>query len=229
MLGAERRLMIMSDKEKSPDDTISFETPQDDPLQSSSTWIRTDVSGHFPPQEHPSTKNKNKRPLWRLVIAVVVLLVAVSAIGKLLAPEPDQITTQAPVTTSEPADDTSQSTSINAIEDFDWESLVGEKLSNAYSIMDYNGIDHESMSINIVTDDGKHVVANANWTVESVERKGDAILFHVRHDVTEDGRTPLALPDNTDGIQHSVESGLSHAKKFADTATDTIEDYANGQ
>lgn len=121
-----------------------------------------------------------------------------------------------------------QATSLN---DFDWQSLVGEKLSNAYSVMKYNGIDRDDVAISLVTNDGTRVVAGANWTVESVERKGDALLFHLHHDVTEDGKPPLAIPDGitTDDVGEAATNGLTHLQEGIETATDKLEEFASGQ
>lgn len=67
---------------------------------------------------------------------------------------------------------------------FDWDSLKGQKLSNAYELMRYDRLDPSEFDISIITNTGGRVLLASNWTVDSVKYSGDKrLLFHVSKSV----------------------------------------------
>lgn len=117
-----------------------------------------------------------------VAIAIVALIVVLGCAvrswakkGSVGATAPAVALSQGPTESPTPTEDAK-------LDDFDWDSLEGMKLSNAYATLEYNGIDRSDLAVSYFTDDGQTVVSDANWTVTKVERNGNKVMFHLTHD-----------------------------------------------
>lgn len=139
-----------------------------------------------------------KRPLFWIVFIVIMLFIIIPVFN-MMKPKPvatvNETTSSsqsAPVASNNDskADDNNNSgtetnSSLKAAETFDWSALNGQKLSNAYQLMKYNGMNRFDFKISIVTNDGKSVINPSNWTVLSSQYNGDGrLLINVKHDTT---------------------------------------------
>ena len=121
----------------------------------------------------------------------------------------------------------SRSASAQAAAQFDYGTIVGEKLSNAYALLQHAGVDTggSDPSISVITSDGKRVVNAANWTVTeaSYEQATNAMLLKVTHDGEDLGidvdSATSQLGDIAGGIGDAVETGR---------ATEGLRDLAGG-
>lgn len=136
-----------------------------------------------------------------LIISGVVFLHGTQSNDTTIA-SPSETATTSPYTSNEDSDDSSSGTDglstdqEEAISSFDWDSLKGEKLSNAYSLLSNSGIKRSELTVNTVTSDGKMVFNEGNWTITSVEfTKPNTVLFHLNHDTTGSAAVGSVLSD----------------------------------
>ena len=96
---------------------------------------------------------------------------------------------------------------------YDWDSLKGKKLSNAYALLDNAGIDISALNVSTVSNDGKTVLNRSRWTITDVSfTKPDKVLFTLHHD--------------TDATDDTVDKGLDALKSGAATVKDKATDLA---
>lgn len=105
---------------------------------------------------------------------------------------------------------------------FDWSSLDGQRLSNAYALMDNAGLNQRHFKTNIVTDNGKYVIMPSNWTVESVDYNASngSLLFHVRYENGTSSQIQNNSQPDTDNNQsgttdNPVSNGFNYLKEQA--------------
>ncbi|MDD6373958.1 MAG: hypothetical protein PUF97_05740 [Bifidobacteriaceae bacterium] len=117
-----------------------------------------------------------------VAIAIVVLIVVLGCAVRSWAKKGSEGATAPAVALSQGPTESPTPTEDAKLDDFDWDSLEGMKLSNAYATLEYNGIDRSDLAVSYFTDDGQTVVSDANWTVTKVERNGNKVMFHLTHD-----------------------------------------------
>ena len=187
-------------------------------------------------QSYKARKPMLKRPLFWIVF-IIIMITMLTTIHPFTtqtknAPASTSNTTTSTTTTKPKQTHTDEV--IQRAKAFDWDSLKGQKLSNAYQIMKYNQIDPLKMDISIVTDTGEHVIIQSNWTVDSVEYDGNRhVLFHVTKD-----KNASSLPssnnqndnnDSSDNTNNSIDTS-----KLKDTISNgyntvkgALNDYIN--
>lgn len=151
-----------------------------------------------------------KRPLFWVVFIIIMLAMLAT-----MHPFTTTHTKNAPASTSNTTTSTTTTKPAPPVDEltkranaFDWDSLKGQKLSNAYQIMKYNQIDPLKMDISIVTDTGEHVIIQSNWIVNSVEYDGNKhILFHVTKD-----KNALSLQSLNKNDSNGSDSGIDTSK-----------------
>lgn len=166
--------------------------------------------------------NKVRKPMLKRPIFWIVFLIIMFAM--LATMHPFTTTTKnAPASTSNTTTSTTTTTKPAPVDEltkrakaFDWDSLKGQKLSNAYQIMKYNQIDPLKMDISIVTDTGEHAIIQSNWTVDSVDYDGNKhILFHVIKDKNASSLPSLNKNDDSNA------SNDNNARNGSDSGIDT--------
>ena len=138
-----------------------------------------------------SRKPLLKRPLFWIAF-IVIMIALLSMVHSLGAVGASSMARNAPAATSNtmtpepnrPAGSDAGNDNMDALAKqagaFDWDSLKGQKLSNAYELMRYHRLDPSRFDISIITNTGGRVLLDSNWTVDSVEYSGDKrLLFHV--------------------------------------------------
>lgn len=95
------------------------------------------------------------------------------------------------------SNDASDSSSTSASSNFDVSTLAGEKWSNAKKILTSNDIDLDDVIV--LTNDGKQVVVDSNWSVEDAYRRGKSITVELKHDTD-------AVKDAGDGFGRLLDS-----------------------
>ena len=191
--------------------------------------------------------NKARKPMLKRPIFWIVFLIIMFAMLATMHPFTTTHTKNAPASTS---NTTTSNTNVKPApvdeltkraKAFDWDSLKGQKLSNAYQIMKYNQIDPLKMDISIVTDTGEHAIIQSNWTVDSVDYDGNKhILFHVTKDKNASSLPSLnknddnnASNDNTDNNNKGSDSGIDTSgindtlTKGYNTVKGALSDYFN--
>lgn len=138
-----------------------------------------------------------KRPLFWIVFIAIILFITIPTVSNLTKPVRTTPVSETPVSTTAPSESntdankndnndnatTDNVSSEQAAETFDWSSLNGQKLSNAYQLMKYNGISRYDLKISLITNDGKYVLNDSNWTVLSAQYNGNGrLLINVKHD-----------------------------------------------
>lgn len=192
--------------------------------------------------------NKARKPMLKRPIFWIVFLIIMFAMLATMHPFTTTHTKNAPVSTSNTTTSTTTTTKPAPVDEltkrakaFDWDSLKGQKLSNAYQIMKYNQIDPLKMDISIVTDTGEHAIIQSNWTVDSVDYDGNKhILFHVTKDKNASSLPSLnknddnnASNDNTDNNNKGSDSGIDTSgindtlTKGYNTVKGALSDYFN--
>lgn len=82
------------------------------------------------------------------------------------------------------------SPSASPVSTYDWSKLKGQKLSNAYKIINHDGISTADIDITVLTNDGKQVINPANWSITDISfSKPDKVLIHAHHDSTDGNGT----------------------------------------
>lgn len=179
-----------------------------------------------------------KRPLFWVVFIVIMLFVIVP-IFNMMKPKPvvavNETTSSsqsAPVASGNEnkADDNNggsdeTNSSLKAAETFDWSALNGQKLSNAYQLMKYNGMNRFDFKISIVTNDGKTVLDPSNWTVLSSQYNGDGrLLINVKHD-----NTGNPISDTLNGAGNTVKDKVNDftPENLGNTLSNTLGDLKN--
>lgn len=174
--------------------------------------------------------NKVRKPMLKRPIFWIVFLIIMFAMLATMHPFTTTNTKNAPASTSNTTTSTTTTTKPAPVDEltkrakaFDWDSLKGQKLSNAYQIMKYNQIDPLKMDISIVTNTGEHAIIQSNWTVDSVEYDGNRhILFHVTKD-----KNASSLPSSNN--QNDNNESNDNANNSIDTSKlkDTISNGYN--
>lgn len=148
-----------------------------------------------------------KRPAFWIVFAALVMLIVIPIAMNLFTTSPAEQTLDAPVATSEPDNHKTDADS------FDWGSLTGERLSNAYQILEHVGLKRGSnLNVNTVTDDGKYVIMPSNWIITSIEHEQgtESVLIHLKH--AQDGSNAnTGTTNNDDNANDNNESKGSNA------------------
>lgn len=192
--------------------------------------------------------NKVRKPMLKRPLFWVVFIIIMLAMLATMHPFTTTHTKNAPASTSNTTTSTTTTKPAPPVDEltkranaFDWDSLKGQKLSNAYQIMKYNQIDPLKMDISIVTDTGEHVIIQSNWIVNSVEYDGNKhILFHVTKDKNALSLQSLnknddsnASNDNTDNNNKGSDSGIDTSRindtltKGYNTVKGALGDYLN--
>lgn len=192
--------------------------------------------------------NKVRKPMLKRPLFWVVFIIIMLAMLATMHPFTTTHTKNAPASTSNTTTSTTTTTKPAPVDEltkrakaFDWDSLKGQKLSNAYQIMKYNQIDPLKMDISIVTDTGEHAIIQSNWIVNSVEYDGNKhILFHVTKDKNALSLQSLnknddsnASNDNTDNNNKGSDSGIDTSRindtltKGYNTVKGALGDYLN--
>lgn len=192
--------------------------------------------------------NKARKPMLKRPIFWIVFLIIMFSMLATMHPFTTTHTKNAPASTSNTTTSTTTTTKPAPVDEltkrakaFDWDSLKGQKLSNAYQIMKYNQIDPLKMDISIVTDTGEHAIIQSNWTVDSVDYDGNKhILFHVTKDKNASSLPSLnknddsnANNDNTDNNNKGSDSGIDTSRindtltKGYNTVKGALSDYFN--
>lgn len=148
-----------------------------------------------------------KRPAFWIVFAVLVMLIVIPIAMNLFTTSPTEQTLNAPVATSEPDNHKTDADS------FDWGSLTGERLSNAYQILEHAGLKRGSnLNVNTVTDDGKYAIIPSNWIITSIEHEQgtESVLIHLKH--AENGSNAnTGTTNNDDNANNTNESNGNNA------------------
>lgn len=190
--------------------------------------------------------NKVRKPMLKRPLFWVVFLIIMFAMLATMHPFTTTHTKNAPASTSNTTTSTTTTTKPAPVDElterakaFDWDSLKGQKLSNAYQIMKYNQIDPLKMDISIVTDTGEHAIIQSNWTVDSVDYDGNKhILFHVTKDKNASSLPSLNKNDdsnanNDNNDSNGSDSGIDTSKlndtltKGYNTVKGALSDYFN--
>lgn len=190
--------------------------------------------------------NKARKPMLKRPIFWIVFLIIMFAMLATMHPFTTTHTKNAPASTSNTTTSTTTTTKPAPVDEltkrakaFDWDSLKGQKLSNAYQIMKYNQIDPLKMDISIVTDTGEHAIIQSNWTVDSVDYDGNKhILFHVTKDKNASSLPSLNKNDdsnanNDNNDSNGSDSGIDTSKlndtltKGYNTVKGALSDYFN--
>lgn len=132
---------------------------------------------------------RHQVPAWALPAALVVVLVIVIALvvsscsGGSSAKKSDVKAGGNAVTLDGSG---SSASSASPAATFDYASLVGERLSNAYALMERAGLDPRGgdPDVSVITSDGKRVVNESNWTVTeaSYVAKTNTVSLSVDHE-----------------------------------------------
>jgi len=209
---------------------ISFEDDDnplyDQPRAAYGSGNNIPLADNYTVNNNDNTNNKARKPMLKRPIFWIVFLIIMFAMLATMHPFTTTHTKNAPASTSNTTTSTTTTTKPAPVDEltkrakaFDWDSLKGQKLSNAYQIMKYNQIDPLKMDISIVTDTGEHAIIQSNWTVDSVDYDGNKhILFHVTKDKNASSLPSLnknddsnANNDNTDNNNGS-DSGIDTSK-----------------
>lgn len=158
--------------------------------------------------------NKARKPMLKRPIFWIVFLIIMLAMLAIMHPFTTTNTKNAPASTSNTTTSTTTTTKPAPVDEltkrakaFDWDSLKGQKLSNAYQIMKYNQIDPLKMDISIVTDTGEHAIIQSNWIVDSVDYDGNKhIMFHVIKDKNASSLSSLNKNDDSNASNDNNDS-----------------------
>lgn len=204
------------------------------------------LADNYDVNNNDNTNNKARKPMLKRPIFWIVFLIIMFAMLATMHPFTTTHTKNAPASTSNTTTSTTTTTKPAPVDEltkrakaFDWDSLKGQKLSNAYQIMKYNQIDPLKMDISIVTDTGEHAIIQSNWTVDSVEYDGNKhILFHVTKDKNASSLPSLNKNDdsnasNDNNDSNGSDSGIDTSKlndtltKGYNTVKGALSDYFN--
>lgn len=158
--------------------------------------------------------NKVRKPMLKRPLFWIVFLIIMFTMLTTMHPFTTTHTKNAPASTSNTTTSTTTTTKPAPVDEltkrakaFDWDSLKGQKLSNAYQIMKYNQIDPLKMDISIVTDTGEHAIIQSNWTVDSVDYDGNRhIMFHVTKDKNASSLSSLNKNDDSNASNDNNDS-----------------------
>lgn len=180
------------------------------------------LADNYDVNNNDNTNNKARKPMLKRPLFWVVFLIIMFAMLAIMHPFTTTHTKNAPASTSNTT--TSSTTTVKPkpepvdeltkrAKEFDWDSLKGQKLSNAYQIMKYNQIDPLKMDISIVTDTGEHAIIQSNWTVDSVEYDGNKhILFHVIKDKNASSLPSLNKNDDSNASNDNTNNSIDTSK-----------------
>lgn len=165
-----------------------------------------------------------KRPAFWIVFAVLVMLIVIPIAMNLFTTSPSEQALDAPVATSEPDNHKTDADS------FDWDSLTGERLSNAYQILEHAGLKRGSnLNVNTVTDDGKYVIMPSNWIITSIEHEQgtESVLIHLKHAQDESNANTGTTNDDgnaNDGNASNDNGSGSTGQELLDDAGQALRD-----
>lgn len=91
-----------------------------------------------------------------------------------------QQNTSASDATDEDTSNQTDASDTSASNPFDVSTLAGEKWANAKKILASNDINLDDVIV--LTDDGKQVIVDSNWSVEDAFRRGKSITVKLKHD-----------------------------------------------
>lgn len=91
-----------------------------------------------------------------------------------------QQNTSASDATDEDTSNQTDASDTSASNPFDVSTLAGEKWANAKKILASNDIGLDDVIV--LTDDGKQVIVDSNWSVEDAFRRGKSITVKLKHD-----------------------------------------------
>ena len=204
--------------------------PADAEHQNPSTHVGTAGTASVPAQPNPRMRALK-------LVGLVAALASMFAIGYVLGTQrvinesPAQATTNADTTStanknteqdsatadSDSSDDAtpdkaeatkSDTAPADRAEAFDVSTLIGQKWSNAKKVMKANDID--TSDITILTDDGKNVFVDSNWSVDDAYRdqSGD-ITVKLKHDKDTAADAGNKANDFLDGAGNALNNLLS--------------------
>lgn len=189
-------------------------------------WQAQTPPGAQQPTPAPNTPQK-KGPRTGVVVALalVVLAVAGFAACQLGGGAKENSSATAPAASSSSSAEASESESASASEAVDPASvdvsdLVGEKWSNAKKILERRGVD--PVDVVVLTDDGKDVWDDSNWTVAQIGVEDGTLTAHLTHD-----DDPMGSAVDTAG--NAVDTAKDKAQEYADKAKDLADQYGDGQ
>lgn len=154
-------------------------------------------------------------------------------------------------------DSTDSSTTPNnsmrrsALSEFDWYSLRGMRLSNAFALLQHYGLrENRDFKADFVTDNGDYVLLRSNWVVDKAQLDGNRVLFtlHQADNTPHDNNYYEAqknydqkLRNERDGIRHDngainnpsvlerlQRDGANAFRSAADSLKNAIGQAANG-
>lgn len=154
-------------------------------------------------------------------------------------------------------DSTGSSTTPNnsmkrsALSEFDWYSLRGMRLSNAFALLQHYGLrENRDFKADFVTDNGDYVLLRSNWVVDKAQLDGNRVLFtlHQADNTPHDNNYYEAqknydqkLRNERDGIRHDngainnpsvlerlQRDGANAFRSAADSLKNAIGQAANG-
>lgn len=116
-------------------------------------------------------------------------------------------------------------TPASPVDTFNWDSLVGQNLSNAYALLRHNGIDrYNDIHVDYVTDDGSPMFIESQWVISKIDKKDNNILFYLKHpDKPKDNNS------NGNNSQNNNNGGLFKLPSFGwDSIKDSVGSAAKG-
>lgn len=112
------------------------------------------------------------------------------------------------------------SMSRSALSEFDWYSLRGMRLSNAFALLQHYGLrENRDFKADFVTDNGDYVLLRSNWIVDKAQLDGDRVLFtlHQANNTPRDNdyydaqkKYDQKLRNERDGINHHDNGAINN-------------------
>lgn len=112
------------------------------------------------------------------------------------------------------------SMSRSALSEFDWYSLRGMRLSNAFALLQHYGLrENRDFKADFVTDNGDYVLLRSNWIVDKAQLDGNRVLFtlHQANNTPRDNdyydaqkKYDQKLRNERDGINHHDNGAINN-------------------
>lgn len=108
----------------------------------------------------------------------------------------------------------------SALSEFDWYSLRGMRLSNAFALLQHYGLrENRDFKADFVTDNGDYVLLRSNWIVDKAQLDGNRVLFtlHQANNTPRDNdyydaqkKYDQKLRNERDGINHHDNGAINN-------------------
>lgn len=112
------------------------------------------------------------------------------------------------------------SMSRSVLSEFDWYSLRGMRLSNAFALLQHYGLrENRDFKADFVTDNGDYVLLRSNWIVDKAQLDGNRVLFtlHQANNTPRDNdyydaqkKYDQKLRNERDGINHHDNGAINN-------------------